>query len=64
MLNVPELYSELAIQHNIPLELNILPKIERNPELKSDQIHPNTQGYKLMAEKINLLLKDSGALKH
>ncbi|MFW5426411.1 MAG: GDSL-type esterase/lipase family protein [Methylophagaceae bacterium] len=63
MLNVPELYSDLATQYNIPIELNILPKIERNPKLKSDQIHPNVQGYKLMAEKINLLLEDAGAFE-
>jgi lysophospholipase L1-like esterase len=64
MLNVPELYSELAIQHNIPLELNILPKIERNPELKSDQIHPNAQGYKMLAESIyHILINSEGVLK-
>jgi lysophospholipase L1-like esterase len=60
MLNVPELYSDLATQHNIPIEHNILPKIERNPKLKSDHIHPNAQGYKLFAESIYQILKNSG----
>ncbi|MBL1320920.1 MAG: arylesterase [Methylophaga sp.] len=62
MLNVPELYPELAKQHTIPAELSILPKIERNPKLKSDHIHPNAKGYALMAESIHTLLQSSGAL--
>ena len=57
MLNVPELYPTLAKQHNIPAELTILPKIERDPALKSDPIHPNAQGYKLFAEGIYQLIK-------
>jgi len=62
MLNIPKLYPELATSYNIPIELNILPKVERNPKLKSDQIHPNIQGYKLMAESIQTLLQESGAI--
>ena len=62
MLNVPELYPELAKIHNIPAELSILPKIERNPKLKSDHIHPNSKGYALMAEGVYTLLQSSGAL--
>ena len=62
MLNIPEIYPELAANYNIPIELGILPKVERNPKLKSDQIHPNVQGYKLMAESIHQLLQESGAL--
>ncbi len=61
MLNVPDLYSELATQHKIPVELDVLPKIERNPKLKSDPIHPNVQGYALMAERIYTILQSSGA---
>jgi len=62
MLNIPDFYSELAFKYNIPVELEILPKLERNPKMKSDPIHPNTNGYKLMAEKIYSLLKKAGAL--
>lgn len=62
MLNVPELYPELATAYNIPIDLNILTKIERSPKLKSDQIHPNAQGYSLMAESIRELLQVSGAI--
>jgi len=62
MLNVPKLYPELALDHALPIELNILSKIERNPKMKSDQIHPNAQGYRLMAERLYTLLKESGAI--
>lgn len=62
MLNVPELYPEIASLNNIPIELNILPKLERDPKMKSDQIHPNVQGYQLMAESIQKLLQSSGAI--
>jgi lysophospholipase L1-like esterase len=57
MLNVPELYPTLAKQHDIPSELSILPKIERDPALKSDPIHPNAQGYTLLAESIYQIIK-------
>lgn len=62
MLNVPDLYPELATQHNIPIEFEILPKIERNTALKSDHIHPNAKGYALMAEGVYAILQSSGAL--
>jgi len=62
MLNIPAFYSELALKYNIPIDLEILPKLESSPKMKSDQIHPNANGYKLMAEKIYSLLKKAGAL--
>ena len=62
MLNVPELYPDLAVEHQLPIELETLSEIERNPKMKSDQIHPNAQGYRLMAERIYTLLQDSGAI--
>jgi len=62
MLTPPELYQQLAIEHQIPVALQLLTKIERKPELKSDQIHPNAAGYKLFAEQIQQLLTQSSAL--
>ena len=62
MLNVPDLYPDLASQYKLPIELSILPTLERNPKMKSDQIHPNATGYRLMAESIYDLLKSAGAL--
>jgi len=62
MLNVPELYSELATKYNIPIERHTMQQIIRDPALKADQVHPNAQGYKLLADSIYTLLQSSGAL--
>jgi lysophospholipase L1-like esterase len=56
------LYSEVAAALDLPLEDGIIAEIEGDPALKSDPIHPNAQGYRLMAEAVHELLQDSGAL--
>ena len=61
-LTPPEFYAEIANQFGIPYEGDVLTKILRNGELKSDQIHPNAQGYRMMAERIADLLKKAGAI--
>jgi acyl-CoA thioesterase I len=57
-----EVYQKLAEDGKITSDLEILPEILGDKKLKSDLIHPNDEGYKLMAMKIFELLKDSGAL--
>ena len=52
------LYEEVAEEENIPLLLGMLADIISKPSLKSDQIHPNAKGYKIMAEKIYEKLKE------
>jgi len=49
-------YRELADQTGTILIPNILDGIMGNPKLMSDPIHPNDEGYKLMAEKFNKAL--------
>ncbi|OUR86397.1 hypothetical protein A9Q92_05760 [Methylophaga sp. 42_8_T64] len=61
-LAVPDLYAEIAQQFNVPIEMEIIPSVERNPKLKSDTIHPNTAGYKQVAQDIHSLLLATGAL--
>ncbi|VAW50522.1 lipolytic enzyme, G-D-S-L family [hydrothermal vent metagenome] len=61
-LNTLPLYPELAKQNNIPIAESILSEILAKSTLKSDQIHPNSQGYQLLAERIALILQQSGAL--
>ena len=58
----PEFYGEIAKEFRIPYEGSVLGKILRDPSLKSDQVHPNAQGYRLMAERVAELLRKSGAL--
>lgn len=61
-LKPPALYEELAHKHKLPLEEEILETVLADGTLKSDYIHPNAAGYRLLAEAIHKLLKNSGAL--
>lgn len=61
-LTPPDFYAEIAKQFGIPYEGDVMTRILRNGDLKSDQIHPNARGYRLMAERIAELLKKSGAI--
>jgi lysophospholipase L1-like esterase len=58
----PEFYGEIAKEFRIPYEGDVLGKILRDGSLKADQVHPNAQGYRLMAERVAELLRKSGAI--
>lgn len=71
MLGVPEpglflssadLYSALAKERKISIDTEILPTTLTKNRLKSDMIHPNKEGYRLIAQAVYQLLEDSGAL--
>lgn len=62
LLSSAEIYQKIAEEQNIPIDLETLPKILGNNSLKSDTIHPNNEGYKLMADNILSLLVSAGAL--
>ncbi len=57
-----DFYAEIAEEFNLPYESDVLPYILIRPQLKSDAIHPNAQGYALMAKSIAELLQKYGAL--
>jgi lysophospholipase L1-like esterase len=61
-LEVPKLYGEIAGDLAIPLEKKALKKILSTSSLKSDLIHPNAAGYRVLAESVHRLLRDCGAL--
>jgi len=61
-LTAAAFYAEIAKEFRIPYEGEVLGKILKDASLKSDQVHPNAQGYRLMAERIHALLRKSGAL--
>jgi lysophospholipase L1-like esterase len=61
-VTAPEFYAEIAKEFGIPYEDGVIGKILRDTSLKSDPIHPNARGYRLMAERVAELLKKSGAL--
>jgi lysophospholipase L1-like esterase len=62
-LKPPALYEKLSKEFSIPIELKALPHILGKSSLKSDHIHPNAAGYKMLAESLAKLLKMSGALQ-
>ncbi len=55
-------YEDLAEQNKILLDDNTIAKLEKSAEYKSDQVHFNQQGYKVLAERFYELLKKNGAL--
>jgi acyl-CoA thioesterase I len=61
MLSPSEFYAEIAKEFRIPYEGDVLSKILRDGSLKADQVHPNAQGYRLMAERVYALLRKAGA---
>ena len=61
-LNSSPIYQRLADDNQVPITNNILPEILAESSLKSDQVHPNAQGYQLLAKNISLTLQHSGAL--
>lgn len=62
LLSAPPFYEQLADQMRIPVETDILADVLANPGLKSDRIHPNAEGYQLLAQAVKRLMQQSGAL--
>ena len=61
-LSTADIYSEIAEKYKLVYEDEILPDVESNSALKSDQIHPNADGYQRIAAAIYRLMTESGAL--
>ncbi|WP_263832512.1 arylesterase [Sulfurospirillum oryzae] len=58
--NVPSFYYEVAKENNIEIEDSSLKKIfDNETTLKSDKVHPNEQGYELMAKSIARILSEN-----
>jgi acyl-CoA thioesterase-1 len=58
----PNFYAEIAETFGIPYEGKVVGEVLRDSALKSDPIHPNAQGYRLIAERIAALLRAAGAV--
>ena len=56
------LYEELCEEEGVLLIPGILNGILDNPSMKSDQVHPNAAGYRLMAERVAAALRAADLL--
>lgn len=54
--NVDSMYYELAKKQNIILDDKSMPKILISPNLKIDQIHPNSSGHQIITKNIITLI--------
>ncbi|WP_226962089.1 arylesterase [Sulfurimonas marina] len=55
-------YEVLADEYDLMFAENVLSDVLGTNKLKSDRIHPNDQGYKVMAERFHEILSDEGLL--
>ncbi len=62
LMSSAEIYQQVADEHQTPIDVETLPNILGSNQLKSDAIHPNRDGYRVMAENIYSLLVNTGAL--
>ena len=62
LLSSAEFYEAVAEKAQVPIDLDLLPDILADNDLKSDMIHPNREGYRRMAESLHALLLEGGAL--
>jgi lysophospholipase L1-like esterase len=62
LLRPPDFYRQIATEFRIPCIEDAMGKVLAKPSLRSDTIHPNAQGYRILAERIAAQLKKDGAL--
>ena len=58
----PAFYAEVAKAYRIPYESGVITEVLKDSSLKSDPIHPNARGYRVIAERVADQLKQSGAI--
>jgi len=58
----PAFYAEIAKEQRVAFEPGVISTVLRDASLKSDPIHPNARGYRVIAERLAGLLKESGAI--
>ena len=52
-----EVYEEIADETNVLYEDEVLTNVQKDDSLKSDYVHPNKDGYEMMAERFIYLLQ-------
>jgi acyl-CoA thioesterase-1 len=62
IVSPPAFYAGIAKEYRVPYEDAIIGEVLKDRSLKADPIHPNARGYRLIAERLAVLLRDSGAI--
>ena len=58
----PGFYADIAREFGVRYEGAVIGEVLRDRSLKADTVHPNGQGYRIIAERIAESLRDGGAL--
>ena len=58
----PDFYARIAEDMQLPLEADIFNDVLKDNRLKSDPIHANAAGYRVVAERLAEFLRETGAL--
>ncbi len=58
----PAFFASVAKDYAIPYEGGVITKVLKDTSLKSDPIHPNARGYRVIAERVAERLKKAGAI--
>jgi len=58
----PAFYDAVAKDLGIPYEGGVITEVLKDTSLKSDPIHPNARGYRVIAERVAERLKKAGAI--
>jgi len=60
--SAPDFYARVAKDMKLPLEEQAFNDVLKDNRLKSDPIHANAAGYRVVAERLDAFLKEAGAL--
>jgi lysophospholipase L1-like esterase len=58
----PAFFAAIAEEYRLPYEEAAMAEVLKDSALKSDPIHPNARGYRIIAERLAERLKQSGAI--
>lgn len=58
----PAFYANVAKEMRVAYEGEVITEVLKDTRLKSDPIHPNAAGYRLIAERVAARLRQAGAL--
>jgi len=62
VISPPGFYARIAKEFRLPYEEGVITEVLKDASLKSDQVHPNAKGYRVIAERLAASLKKNGAL--